>query len=178
MDKNQINQIIKSKGFSDFKWIDVKEIVIAQWVRFKCMFGCNSYGTKATCPPQVPSIAECKAFFGEYKDAVLIHIPKKLENPEDRVEWGKSVNEKLIEIEKDIFLLGFRKAFILFMDECQICKDCAVTRDACHYKMQARPCPEGLGVDVFETAHKCNFPIEVLKDYRSEMNRYSILLIE
>ncbi len=178
MDKSAINQIIKNQGFIDFKWIDAKEIVVAQWVRFKCMFGYESYGAKASCPPEVPSILECREFFSEYQRAILIHINQKLDKPEDRVQWGKGINDQLLKVEKEIFLLGYRKAFLLFMDECQLCKDCSVVRENCHYKKQSRPCPEALGVDVFETAHKFNFPIEVLKDYDEEMNRYSIILID
>jgi len=178
MDKSAINQIIENKGFNDFKWIETKDIVVAQWVRFKCMFGCESYGAKASCPPEVPSIAECREFFNEYKSAILIRINKKLDNPKERDQWGKGINNQLLEVEREIFLSGFRKTFLLFMDECQLCKDCSVVRENCHYKKQSRPCPEALGVDVFETAHKNNFPIEVLKDYEDEMNRYSIILID
>jgi predicted metal-binding protein len=178
MDKSAINQIIKNQGFHDFKWIEAKEIVVAQWVRFKCMFGCPTYGTKASCPPEVPSIAECREFFREYQRAILIHIDKKLDNADDRDEWGKEINNQLLEIEKSIFLSGYRKVFLLFMDECHLCKDCSVVRENCHYKKLSRPCPEALGVDVFETAHKYNFPIEVLKDFKDQMNRYSIILID
>jgi predicted metal-binding protein len=178
MDKPEINQIIKNQGFNDFKWIEAKKIVVAQWVRFKCMFGCPSYGTKASCPPEVPSINECKEFFNDYQRAILIHINKKLNNLNDRMQWGKEINNQLLQVEKEIFLAGYRKVFLLFMDECQLCKDCNVARTDCHFKQQSRPCPEALGVDVFETAHKFNFPIEVLKDFNEEMNRFSIILVD
>lgn len=42
----------------------------------------------------------------------------------------------------------------------------------------SRPCLEALGVDVFATARKLGYPIEVLTDYKQEMNRYSFLMIE
>jgi len=178
MDKSAINQIIKNQGFNDFKWIDAKEIVVAEWVRFKCMFGCPSYGNKASCPPEVPSINECREFFKDYQRAIVIHINKKFDNPEDRLLWGKEVNNQLLEVERAIFLSGYRKTFLMFMDECQLCKDCSVTRENCHYKKLSRPCPEALGIDVFETVRKYNFQIEVLKDYHEEVNKFSFILID
>ncbi|WP_353740150.1 DUF2284 domain-containing protein [Desulfotruncus arcticus] len=42
-----------------------KEIVILHWIRTECMFGCQDYGENASCPPNVPSIDECRAFFQE-----------------------------------------------------------------------------------------------------------------
>jgi predicted metal-binding protein len=178
MDKVEINKKIKSFGFTDFKWIEASDIVVANWVRVKCMFGCTSYGTKASCPPQMPSVQECKDFFAEYHRAVLFHIRKQLDNPDDRLKWGKEVNSELIKLERDIFLDGYYKAFVLYMDECHLCYECALSRSECHHKKESRPCAEALAVDVYATAHKYNYPVEVLKDYYSEMNRYAILLID
>jgi hypothetical protein len=41
-----------------------------------------------------------------------------------------------------------------------------------------RPTLESMAIDVFSTVRKLGYPIEVLKDYSEEMNRYAILLIE
>lgn len=38
--------------------------------------------------------------------------------------------------------------------------------------------PEGLAVDVFSTARKCGYDINVLTDYGQAMNRFGILLVE
>jgi predicted metal-binding protein len=64
------------------------------------------------------------------------------------------------------------------MDECQICKECPGTRIECKHLNLSRPCPEGLGVDVYATVRRVGFPIEVLTDYNQEMNRYAFLMIE
>ena len=51
-----LETLFSDHKFSDFKWIDPKEIVVAQWVRMKCMFGCSEYGQNTSCPPNVPSL--------------------------------------------------------------------------------------------------------------------------
>jgi len=178
MDRKKIESIIYKNGYDDFKWISGSDVVISQWTRFKCMYGCPTYGNKGSCPPSVPSIAECREFFSEYKNIVIIHIKMKLENPEQRKEWSRKTNLHLLELEKATFLEGYHKAFLLFMDECHTCDECSETREECKNPHLSRPSPEALGVDVFATVRKLGLPVEVLTDKTQEMNRYSFLMIE
>jgi len=178
MDIKTIETIIRENGYDDFQWISGDDVVVAQWPRFKCMYGCPSYGKKGTCPPSVPSVAECRQFFNEYKQIAVIHLNKALDEPNDRKKWSKKNNLKLLNLEKAIFLAGYPKAFLLFMDECRACEECVAKRDECKHPQLARPCSEALGVDVFSTVKKLGFPIQVLKNVKEEMNRYSFLMVE
>lgn len=158
--------------------IKAKEIVVSNWVRFKCRFGCLSYGKKGTCPPNVPSIEECREFLLEYEEAAVFHFRKRVDKPEDRVPWSREVNNRLLELEREVFLSGYHKAFLLFMDECRLCDNCIGSREECVDKKRARPSAESLAVDVFATVRKLGYPIDVLGDYSQEMNRYAFLLVE
>jgi len=60
--KATLDNVIREKGYTDYKWIDPAKIITAQWVRMKCMFGCNGYGHCAACPPNTPSLDECERF--------------------------------------------------------------------------------------------------------------------
>jgi len=177
-DQTLLQRLFQVKGGKDFRWIDPAEIVVGQWVRMKCMYGCSDYGRNASCPPNTPSVAECRDFFLEYRLGVIFRFSKRFDDPEERHAWSRGVNMKLVELEREVFLAGYHKAFLLFMDNCQLCRECARTRTACHNRNLARPTPEGMGVDVFATVTKFGYPIEVLSDYDQEMNRYAFLLIE
>ena len=87
-------------GYTNFKWIDPKKIVVSQWVRMKCMFGCKEYSKNACCPPNAPSVPECDKFFREYEDIAVFHFEKAVEKPEDRHEWTKKINSELLKLEK------------------------------------------------------------------------------
>jgi predicted metal-binding protein len=176
--KSKIEQIIRENGFEDFKWISPEDIKISQWVRMKCMFGCPSYNVNGACPPNVPSVEDCRKFMNEYKHGIILHFSKLLNDPADRKEYCIGINKTLLKIERGVFLEGYRKAFVLFTDECYMCSDCSGKRGDCKNKKDSRPTPESLSIDVFKTVSKYNFPINVLKDYNEVMNRYSILLIE
>ncbi len=54
--QKQIDDILHSNDYTDYKWIDPQKIIVAQWVRMKCMFGCGEYGHGGTCPPNTPSV--------------------------------------------------------------------------------------------------------------------------
>ncbi|MDF1526512.1 MAG: DUF2284 domain-containing protein [bacterium] len=173
-----LEKVFKKNGFDRFKWIKPSDIVVAQWVRMKCMYGCGSYGKKGTCPPNTPSIEECREFFSEYSHGVVFHIRASLEDPATRDVFSREINTRLLKVEREVFLRDFRKAFLLFMDECHLCARCRGTRHDCTNLAMARPCPESMGVDVYETVRKYSLPIQVLKDYDEEMNRYAFLMID
>ena len=174
----ELEPLFHQYGFTDFKWIDPEKIIVSQWVRMKCMYGCGEYGHNASCPPNVPAVSECERFFREYSAAVIFHFDKKVDRPEDRHMWSKKVNAKLSKLEREVFLSGYERAFLLFMDECQLCAQCPGTHADCVNLDKMRPCPESMGVDVFATVRKYDLPIRVLKDYGEEMNRYAFLMID
>ncbi len=177
--RQELEELFRTHGCTDFKWIEPTEIVISQWVRMKCIYGCGGYGQVATCPPNLPSVLECERFFREYSDAVIFHFEKKVAKPEDRHAWTKKVNGKLSKLERDVFLLGHEKAFLLFMDTCRICGECpAGSKEECKEPRLARPSPEGMAIDVYATVRKLGYPIQVLSDYSQTMNRYAFLMIE
>ncbi len=177
-DSQGLEGLFAKHGYTDFRWIDPQDIVVAQWVRIKCMFGCGEYGRNACCPPNVPSALECREFFDGYEKAAIFHFEKIVDVPEDRHEWTRGVNAGLIALERAVFLAGYHKAFLLFMDSCGLCEKCPGVRGRCKEPLSARPTPEAMAVDVFSTVRRVGYPIEVLSDYRQTMNRYSILLIE
>jgi predicted metal-binding protein len=176
--RDKVDGILQKQGYQDFKWINPADILVSQWVRMKCMYGCNEYGQTATCPPNVPAIEECERFFREYSLAVIIHFEKEMEKPEDRFAWTRKINLKLLGLEKEIFCSGFEKAFLLFMDSCNICKECRERKEDCVEPKMSRPTPEALGMDVYSTVRNAGYPIQVLSDYAQKMNRYAFLLIE
>lgn len=177
-DLEKLEAVFHTYGYTDYKWIDPRNIIISQWVRMKCMFGCGGYGRDATCPPNVPSVSDCRRFFEEYSTVAIFHFAKAVEKPEDRFSWTRTINKGLVALEREIFLSGHRKAFVLVIDSCTMCKECMRAREKCKNPRTARPTPEAMAVDVYATVRKLGYPIQVLTDYSQAMNRYGFLLVE
>jgi len=177
-DKKKLERIFTRHGCADFRWADPREFVVAHWVRMKCLFGCGEYGRTATCPPSTPSVEECRRFFAEYRTAAVFHFEKAMRRPEDRHAWTRKITLRLLKVEREVFLSGLEKAFLLPMDSCAACAVCAGKPEACKKPRQARPTPEAMAVDVFSTVRRLGYPIEVLSDFRQVMNRYAFLLVD
>jgi predicted metal-binding protein len=175
--KNQLDTLFNSKGYSDYRWIDPHQILVAQWVRMKCMFGCVDYGHGAACPPHTPSVSECERFFNEYEDAVIFHFDGIVEKPEERHVWSAKINTDLIKLEREVFLAGFERAFMLPMDSCALCKECTGDRKTCNNPKMARPTVEAMAVDVYTTVRRFGYTINVRTDYNQKMDRFAFLMV-
>lgn len=177
-DTEVVDRIIRDHGYTDYHWCDPSSIIVAEWVRLKCEFGCPSYGHIASCPPNTPSVEECRAFFREYSRAVVFHLVKVAPDQKMRRAWSAQTNVALGKVERQVFLTGYRKAFLLFMDSCHICAECVPERSGCKEPKLSRPSPEGMAVDVFATVRQLGYPIDVLTDPSDLMNRYAFLLVD
>ncbi len=176
--RQSIDAILSAQGYSDYKWIDPQKIIVSQWVRMKCQFGCGEYGRGGACPPNTPSVAECERFFREYSDAIILHFEGIMDQPEDRHAWSRKINAKLVKLEREVFLAGYERAFLLFMDSCCLCKECSGERQICNEPRLARPAPEAMAVDVYSTVRQFGFSINVRTDYDQKMDRFAFLMVK
>ncbi|MCK4231752.1 DUF2284 domain-containing protein [candidate division WOR-3 bacterium] len=148
----------------DAKIIPADTIVVAQWVREKCQFGCGGYGKNLTCPTHSPTPEETKSVIGSYRYALLIHGDE-----------NTPINKIVVRLERRMFLNGYEKAFGMGAGPCFLCEECT---EPCKYPDEARPSMEACGIDVFSTVKAHGFPIEVLKDQNCKPNYYGLVLID
>jgi predicted metal-binding protein len=175
--RKEIESIVIENGFTDYRWINPQDIVISQWVRVKCTFGCPDYGLGA-CPPNTPSVAECIKFFSEYSNGLIVRLIKFADKNSYPSEWSKEMTNKLLALEKQLFLKGNYKTFLLNQNCCVLCKDCSGNRVDCKDKSKSRPSPEAFAVDVYQTVKNAGMEIHVVPENPSEMSRIAILMID
>ncbi|WP_456330259.1 DUF2284 domain-containing protein [Archaeoglobus sp.] len=111
--------------------IDPAKLRLDLRARWKCMFGCESFG-KPSCPPNVPDFEECVKFVKAYKKAILFRFKVK------GVEDIRKAQELMLEAE-----LSLKKpyAFATFPGGCMLCEEC---RGRCE---KARPSMSALCID-------------------------------
>ena len=157
-------QCAKVLGAKQVKAILVKTIVVAEWVRLKCKFGCDGYGQSLTCPPYSPMPDETRRALNYYKYALLIRGDKYTD-----------IRRIIPALEREIFLDGYFKAFGMGAGPCNLCTTCA---QFCRHPDKTRPSLEACGIDVFTTVRINGFPIKALKTHGCKGNYYGIVLIE
>jgi predicted metal-binding protein len=151
-------------------------MTVSQWVRMKCMFGCPDYGRNASCPPNVPSVSECRELLSEYSMGVLIHLVCGFP-AEARKEWRREKRLALLEAEKQIFVAGFERAFLLSFDNCDICPQCVSQPRDCHLPYIRRPTMEAFAIDVYSSVRKHGYQVSVIRDPEGPEDRFALMLI-
>ena len=169
-DLKQVERILLSHGFENFKWISGEEIDVKQWVRFKCKVSTE----QKSCFPFSPTIHDCREFFNEYENIIVIRLYESFKGSNDRCTWTSHKNSELLKIEKSILLCGFPKVFTLFLDECRFSPESIALKK----QPTSRPCLEAFGVDIYSLTNKLGFPIEILAENTKETTRYAIILID
>ncbi len=162
----EVADIILSHGATRVRKVDPRQVPTGEWVRLKCQFGCGGYGQCLTCPPHAPTPEETRKLLDDYSTGFLIY-------------WGHEAGGRkaLAEIERQVFLKGWYKAFALGSGPCELCRECDLEWP-CNHPSQARPSMEACGIDVFQTARDAGFPIQVVTCHEDVPNFYSLLLVE
>ncbi|MFO8072186.1 MAG: DUF2284 domain-containing protein [Polyangia bacterium] len=174
---DRLEQQLLERGFEDFRWIEAQRIAVAAWVRAKCRWGCPEYGRRAVCPPAVPDLEHCERLIGEYRDVAVIHFESGEQSATAERERAVQMARRLLDLERGIFLSGFRKALVLLPERCRICESCPPDPLDCSRPVYARPSATALGVDVLGTVERIGYPAELSFGKDEIVNRYAFLLV-
>jgi predicted metal-binding protein len=155
-----------SMGALEAKLIDVNDIVVKDWVRLKCQYGCGGFGRTLTCPPYSPSAEQMKQVLSSYSRAILIRLPDE----------SIATHDMIAKLERELFLAGYYAAIGLPAGPCERCKTCNL--NSCIHPRLARPSMEACSIDVYATARKNGFRIDVRKNHREEPTYFGLILLE
>lgn len=182
----------------DLHLISTEMIVVADWVRLKCRYGCENYGKHLCCPPFTPTPQETRAVLSEYRYAVLARFEAKPDvklPPKHALKaMGNSVTrmqKTIADLERAAFLTGYYRAFGMNAMPCALCETCILEEmqkkdqavfdlDSvkCRNKQIMRPSMEACGIDVFKTVKNAGFKPRVLKDGKETFELFGLILLD
>ncbi|KNZ40672.1 DUF2284 domain-containing protein [Acetobacterium bakii] len=157
---------IKELGFDDVLEISPTSVVVSDFPKNKCRFGCSSFDEKH-CEANELSLDETRALLSGYKKALLL----KGEPPTGDFQ------RKMLQAEKIAFTTGYHKAFVFWAGPCTICPKCDPNLP-CKNTKNRRPSMEGAGIDVFETVRNNGEVISTLANGDAVVKYYGLLLLE
>jgi predicted metal-binding protein len=152
-------------GALDAKVIPAPSVETGHWVRWKCRYGCGGYGRSLVCPPNTPTPAETRQMLDQYKAAILFESPH-----------GEA-KRIAVELEREVFLAGYYRAFGLGAGPCHKCRACALGK-GCRHPSEARPAMEAVGIDVYATVRKHGFTINVVRTHDDPQHYFGLVLVE
>ncbi|NLI80609.1 MAG: DUF2284 domain-containing protein [Deltaproteobacteria bacterium] len=168
-------------GTGELILIDVDQICVADWVQWKCKYGCKNYGRSWCCPPETPTPEQARAILKDYREAILIrnsgksinHYRENNQKRRQQVHGWKST----VALERRLFLAGYYKAFALVSESCALCRECSYP-ESCKFPMNRRPPVESFSIDVFQTLENIGMGFRIAKNVVEEHNTYSIILLD
>lgn len=164
-EKKEIITLCLDRKAIDAKYIDPKSIIVSEWVRYKCQYGCPDYGKCYGCPPYSPTPEITRKIIAAYSLALLVHFGGDVR-----------VTKTIVEIEKEVFLRNYYKVISFGAGPCNLCKTCS--ENGCNFSQKVRPSMEACGIDVYQTVRNNGFPINVLTSKEEKENCYGLILIE
>jgi len=182
----------------DLALITTDAIAVADWVRFKCRYGCRAYGKHLCCPPFAPTPDEMRRMISEYCYAALVRFKAEpqLELLPQHIHhalWDSitRLHKTIYDLERRAFLGGCYKAFGLGALPCTLCKSCVIEEKlernenvspldvlSCRHKDIMRPSMEACGIDVFKTLNNAGYSPMVLKDYSEGVELFGLVLLD
>lgn len=203
----RLTAIAQEKGV-EARVISARDVVVSEWVRFKCRYGCKGYGKHLSCPPYAPSVEQTRRMVHAYRTGLLLRfdgVPgQEVFGPDDIPEdfhgfyrdlilW---VNRTVHALEKTAFYDGWYKAFGFGGYPCIYCDECVAEevqgpvdesmRRLCRHMDLVRPSMEAAGMDVFETASRAGWPVSTIpcrdleygKIVHSSVQSFGLVLID
>ena len=152
-------------GAKRAKVVQASSIATAPWVRLRCQYGCGCYGRTLCCPPYTPTPEQTRAVIDSYGQAILFEA------------GSRGAKRAALELEREVFLAGYYKAFGLGAGPCSLCNECALEK-GCRHAEEARPAMEACGIDVFQTARANGFQIEVVRSRQDPQHYFGVVLVE
>ena len=182
----------------DIKPISTDMIVVADWVRFKCRYGCRAYGKHLCCPPYAPTPEEMRKVVAEYKTAILARfetLPGPGTDPTHTHHYLMNsvthLHKTVYHLEIKAFLSGYYKALGFYAMPCALCETCVAEEKLekgeevslldttkCRHKDIMRTSMEACGVDVFKTLENAAYSPRVLKSYSEQVVLFGMVLLE
>jgi predicted metal-binding protein len=154
------------------------QVVTAEWVRMKCLYGGCTAGRCVTCPPHSPTPARTRALLDEYETVLLLRLDVPPAQAGDWLVWSRRKAQIALDLERELFLGGCFKAFAIAGGRpCELAEAGGRPRE-CDCRELVRPGPAGSGIDVFTTSGNAGWPLGVVRGSEDPYHLFALVLVE
>ena len=156
MNKEWIESQLVNYPVCEYAFIDLKDMMFLENVRYICETECPQYGKSWSCPPAVGTVEECRKRCSQYQGAFLFTTVAEVNdiaNMEETLATREDHEEITREI-RDLFLEQCEELQVLSTESCSICEKCAYPDAPCRFPQKMFPCIESYGILVTDLAEK------------------------
>ncbi len=148
---NMLMELSKAEGLEvvEIREINPGNIGVDGRTRWKCRFGCNYYGKRYSCPPNVPD--DYENFLKSYSRAILFRYRFE---PLQYMETKRKAQKVVVVFERSV-IMDYPFAFALFPGGCDLCDECSYeVEKRCDRSHEVRPSLSALGLRVSDLGVK------------------------
>jgi predicted metal-binding protein len=165
-------------GASDAALLAPSQVVTAEWVRIKCLYGGCATGRCLTCPPYSPEPARTRRLLDEYETALLLRLDVPPAQASQWLACSRRLAAVALGLERELFLAGCYRAFALAGGRpCDRDEPCGRPKE-CDVQAQVRPGPAGCGIDIFSTSANAGWPLAVVRGSDDSYHRFALVLVD
>ena len=156
MNRALIEEQLSELPLYQYAFIDTKDLMFSERIRWICEHECSMYGKTWACPPAVGTVEACKARVMEYKEGLLIATITEVSdiaNIEETLST-RGPHEEITREVNEIVRKQAQETMVLSTEACAICEKCAYPCDKCRFPDKMFPCVESHGIVVTDLAEK------------------------
>jgi predicted metal-binding protein len=121
-------------------------------------------------------VDQTRRVVGEFERAILLEAGPFV-GAEMSDDKSRRLNEVGLALERELFLAGFHKAWLMGAGPCDFCDACTRGED-CPTPERARPSMEGCALDVYTTARNAGRHIEVVQTMEDHYRFFALVLVD
>lgn len=156
MKEERIEEIAAQYPLCQYNFLDTKELVFSEQVRYICETECPRYGKSWSCPPATGTVEECRKRCLEFEKVFVFTTVAEVEdiaNMECTLPTRQE-HEKVMRAIRDEIAAEAEEVLGLSTDSCDFCRECTYPDAPCRHPEMMNPCIESYGILVTDAAEK------------------------
>jgi predicted metal-binding protein len=177
-DADGLRALALERGASDAVVVTPEQVITAEWVRMKCLYGGCTAARCLTCPPLSPEPERTRRLLDEYETILLLRLDVPPAQAGEWLAWSRRKAQIALDLERELFLGGRFKAFAIAGGRpCTLEEACGRPQE-CDCRELVRPGPAGCGIDVFTTSRNAGWPLAVVRGTADPYHLFALVLVE
>lgn len=164
-------------GFTEMKFVHMPQIVVARWIRQRCLYVCQARRQSDFCPPFSPAAEDTARTLEDYKFGLMVRREQPLPFPDGSPSEWRAFEQAMADAENECFVRGYGKAFAIAAGNCLFCHHDDQHRP-CDYPGKSRPTLEAIGVNLHDTLDMIGWDQYLVRDPHDPFQFFGLLLLE
>lgn len=154
--EERIEEIAAEYPLCQYGFLDTKDVVFSDQVRYICETECPRYGKSWSCPPATGTVEECRKRCLNFRRVFVFTTVAEVSDIAnmDCTLPTRHAHEEVMRALCNDIASEAEEILGLSTDSCDFCETCSYPETSCRHPQMMKPCIESYGILVTEAAEK------------------------